>query len=247
MRLTLRTLLALLDNVLSPADAQVLSKKVQESPKAEQLAQRIRLVLGRNDLSAAPALGEGVDDANIAAEYLDSTLSEADIAAFEHYCLSSDIRLSEVADCHKVLAEVLTRPSHVPPELRERAYRLAAGVLGTSPAWATSPGATNGGAAGLAGGSIADAPTAPLPPGSSSSHTFAPLEGPAAVTGAAAVNFTGLKPALVKRCPATVLLQSRRQLAELRRCGPFRQVQPKPIRSRGRRWSTLAAVTRGVA
>ncbi len=114
MRLTLRTLLAYIDNVLSPTDAATLKQKIQESPKAEQLAERIRNSLTRTELAVMPALGQGNEDPNVPAEYLDSTLPEAQVADFEQACLATDVRLTEVADCHKILAEVLTKPVHVP-------------------------------------------------------------------------------------------------------------------------------------
>src|SRR5260221_635657 len=47
MRLTLRTLLAYLDDVLEPAEAKEIGKKLQDSPMATALVSRIREVMRR--------------------------------------------------------------------------------------------------------------------------------------------------------------------------------------------------------
>ena len=56
MRLTLRTLLAYLDNTLDPQDAELLKSKLAESGFATQMVQRIRGLLTQADLSAPSPL-----------------------------------------------------------------------------------------------------------------------------------------------------------------------------------------------
>ncbi len=125
MRLTLRTLLAYLDNTLDPQDEEALRIKLAESSFATQLVQRIRSTLN-NQMLAAPspdAVGP-VDDANAISEYLDSTLSHQQVAEIERACLESDPHLAEAAACHQILTMVLGTPANVPAALRQRIYEL---------------------------------------------------------------------------------------------------------------------------
>ncbi len=125
MRLTLRTLLAYLDDILDTADADALGARVRESDFASGLVHRIRSVTGRLRLSAPAVLGRGLgSDPNTVAEYLDNTLLADRIPEFEKVCLESDMHLSEVASCHQVLALVLGEPAHVDLELRNRIHEL---------------------------------------------------------------------------------------------------------------------------
>src|SRR6476619_2692170 len=125
MRLTLRTMLAYLDEVLSPADAEVLKKKIDESDFASGLVERIRGVLKKLRLDAPKLDGKGMgNDANTVAEYLDSMLPQDRVGEFERVCLESDKHLCEVAACHQVLAIVLGKPADVAIELRARVYAL---------------------------------------------------------------------------------------------------------------------------
>jgi hypothetical protein len=133
MRLTLRTMLAYLDNVLEPADAEVLGKKVNESDFARGLAQRIGVVTKKLRIDAPKLDGKGMgNDPNTVAEYLDSTLPPDRIGDFERICLESDKHLCEVAACHQVLTLVLGKPAQVPMELRERVYALGRPATGTA-------------------------------------------------------------------------------------------------------------------
>lgn len=126
MRLTLRTMLAWLDNVLEPADADILGKKINESDFANGLVQRIRTVTKKVRMDAPKLDGKGNgNDANAVAEYLDSTLPQDRVADFERVCLESDKHLAEVASCHQILTLVLGKAADVPIELRERLYGLA--------------------------------------------------------------------------------------------------------------------------
>ena len=125
MRLTLRTLLAYLDDVLEPAQTKQIGQKIQESPVAGVLVSRIREVMRRRRLSAPDVSGSHIGiDSNIVAQYLDNTLPANQVAEVERVLLSSDELLAEVAACHQVLTLVLGQPSEVSSHSRERLYAL---------------------------------------------------------------------------------------------------------------------------
>ncbi|MDG2224648.1 MAG: hypothetical protein P8L85_24915 [Rubripirellula sp.] len=124
MRLTLRTLLAYLDNTLDPQDAEALRQKLTESGFATQLVQRIRDSLDAS-LPAPPAEAVGpVEDANLISEYLDSTLTAEQVAEIERACLESGPQLAEAAACHQILTMALGESAEVPIDLRDRIYNL---------------------------------------------------------------------------------------------------------------------------
>ena len=76
MRLTLRTLLAYLDNILEPADRKILAEKIETSEFAQELIQRMRTVLNNTDLTAPEPVGRGLGrDPNSVAEYLDNAMA----------------------------------------------------------------------------------------------------------------------------------------------------------------------------
>jgi len=126
-RLTLRTLLAYIDDTLEPAEARSLGKKVAESEEAKQLVERIKKVTRRRGL-ATPESSNNDDataDPNTVAEYLDNALDSATLKQVEETCLESDVHLAEVAACHQILTLVLTEPVRVPPHAHRRMYGLA--------------------------------------------------------------------------------------------------------------------------
>jgi hypothetical protein len=125
MRLTLRTLLAYLDDMLEEGDAQILKTKIEESGIATALIARIRNSVDHPDIGAlSPDAIGPLENANVMSEYLDSTLSPEQIAEIERLCLDSDTSLSEAAACHQILTVVLGQPARVSDRLRHRVYEL---------------------------------------------------------------------------------------------------------------------------
>ncbi|MEO1614524.1 MAG: hypothetical protein AAFV88_01660 [Planctomycetota bacterium] len=121
MRLTLRTLLAYLDDTLEPQDAQLLREKLSQSGFATQLVQRIRDSLTNPNLSApAPDSVHPVEDPNMMSNYLDSTLSAEQVAEVEKACLESAPHMAEAAACHQILTMVLGKPAEPSSKLRKR-------------------------------------------------------------------------------------------------------------------------------
>src|SRR3954447_22160330 len=128
MRLTLRTLLAYLDDTLEPTEIKTIGQKVAESDSAQELIARIKQVTRRRRLTTPPATGPGAGwDPNDVAEYLDNLATPEQVAEIERICLESDVHLAEVAACHHILTLVLGEPALVPPTARERMYGLVQG------------------------------------------------------------------------------------------------------------------------
>lgn len=125
MRLTLRTLLAYLDDTLEPHETREIGRKIQESPVASALVSRVREVIRKRRLGAPEIDGpaQGIDP-NVVAQYLDNTLSPEQVAQVEAICLESDLVLAEVAACHQVLSSIQGEPVELTPRSRERFYAL---------------------------------------------------------------------------------------------------------------------------
>jgi len=125
MRLTLRTLLAHLDNTLEADDNASIAAKLRESEFAANLVRRITASIANESLGApSPTSTSTVDDANRIGEYLDSVLSSEQVTEIERVCLESDSHLAEVAACHQILTLVLGNPAEIPPALRTQMYGL---------------------------------------------------------------------------------------------------------------------------
>lgn len=122
MRLTLRTLLAYLDDRLSPANARELGQKISASPFARELAERIKGVVRKRRLASDDS-GHKTIDANLIAEYLDDQLTPELVALIEKEILASDHSLAEVAATHQILG-LLADPLEVDEKLRKRLYQM---------------------------------------------------------------------------------------------------------------------------
>ncbi len=122
MRLTLRTLLAYMDDRLPPAGAREIGIKISRSAFAAELLERIREVKRRRRVAAAAADTPSID-ANLLAEYLDDQLSPELVQRIEQKILASDQLLAEVAAAHELLG-LLHDPISLEPQLRDRLYAL---------------------------------------------------------------------------------------------------------------------------
>lgn len=122
MRLTLRTLLAYLDDRLDPGNARELGQKISASPFARELAERIKGVVRKRRLASDDS-GQKTIDANLIAEYLDDQLTPELVALIEKEILASDHSLAEVAATHQILG-MLADPLEVDEKLRKRLHQM---------------------------------------------------------------------------------------------------------------------------
>ena len=143
MRLTVRTLLAWRDRVLSEEDQRDLDQKVLSHDAAQEIEQRIERVLGNLDLPSPRVDAAGLSaSANSMAEFLDNALPEECLGSFESNCIESDVQLCEAAECHQFLSEMLgqrelmaeltNEESHKLVELISRKASLLTGQVGHS-------------------------------------------------------------------------------------------------------------------
>ncbi len=130
MRLTLRTLLAWMDGLLPDPERDEIGAKVEASPVAGKLVDRIADVVARPGLFAPLPDGRGLaEDPNTAAEFLDNVLPADRLEAFERICIESDIHLAEIAHCHAMLAELTRNPTAAAPLDPTVRKRLLASVV----------------------------------------------------------------------------------------------------------------------
>lgn len=126
MRLTLRTLLAWLDDKLPPVQVREIGKQVAISPLAQELVQRIHRVTRQRRLTVPSRNGNEATDPNLVASYLDNDLNAEQVAEYEKKCLVSDVNLAEAASVHQILS-LLGQKVHVPVEAKVRMYGLVKG------------------------------------------------------------------------------------------------------------------------
>ncbi|MBL8792938.1 MAG: hypothetical protein JNM56_03465 [Planctomycetia bacterium] len=125
MRLTLRNLLAYLDDTLEPAQAKAIGQRLAENPAAQELVERIKRLLGQRKLLAPPIDGPDAEvDASEVAQYLDGSLPNNQLPEVEQILLNNDLYLTEVAACHQLLNAYLAQPPAVPALARKRMYGL---------------------------------------------------------------------------------------------------------------------------
>jgi len=126
MRLTLRTLLAWMDDTLPPSRVREIGNQVSESPFAQELVERIHRVCRQRRLTVPRSSGPEAIDPNLVAGYLDNDLNAEQVAELETQCLNHDVCLAEVASVHQILS-LLGQRAKVPTEVKERMYQLVKG------------------------------------------------------------------------------------------------------------------------
>jgi hypothetical protein len=138
MRLTLRTLLAWLDDTLQPTQVKEIGSQVAGSPFAQELTERIHRVTRQRRLSVPSSSGPDGIDPNLVASYLDNELDPDAVAEYEKKCLSHDVNLAEVASVHQILS-LLGHKVKVPAAARSRMYGLVKGRDSTRPEKPANP------------------------------------------------------------------------------------------------------------
>ncbi len=164
MRLTLRNMLAYLNNIIEdPADIEEMRTKIEESEFATGLVHRIRSATSRQRLGAPSLEGRGIGlDANSVAEYLDNELPPDRIPDLEKICVESDVHLAEVAACYQILAIYMKASVEVDREVRDRICAISAS--GEMPPRDRVSAAGRAGQRGGARSSLGAADVEPVPP-----------------------------------------------------------------------------------
>jgi hypothetical protein len=126
MRLTLRTLLAWLDDTLSASEVREIGRQVSESPYAQELIERIQRVTRQRRLTVPSTTGPDATDPNLVASYLDNELDQDLVPEYEKLCLTSDVHMAEVASVHQILS-LIGQKAKVPEEAKNRMYHLVRG------------------------------------------------------------------------------------------------------------------------
>ncbi len=126
MRLTLRTLLAWLDDTLPAGEVRQIGKQVAESPFAQELVDRTYRVTRQRRLLVPSTTGPEATDPNVVSAYLDNELPPEEVAEYEKKCLTSDVNLAEVASVHQILS-LIGQKAKVPLDAKGRMYRLVKG------------------------------------------------------------------------------------------------------------------------
>ncbi|MFK7736551.1 MAG: hypothetical protein AB8B50_11000 [Pirellulaceae bacterium] len=125
MRLTLRTLLAYRDGVLSSADSAELHERIHQSEDASNLLQRVNRVVQNVERKSATLVGKGMGaDPNSVSEYLDDALPSERVPELERICLEDDEYLGELAGCHNLLSSAMHTRVRIPEDLKELACRI---------------------------------------------------------------------------------------------------------------------------
>lgn len=120
MKLTLRTLLAWRDGLLSAEDTREIGSRVEASLTARLMAGRIDAVTSRDVVmqhagsKTSPVATQGragfsvaeLSTCNDIAEYIANRLPVERMPSFEKECLQSERLLCEVAGCHRLIAEL---------------------------------------------------------------------------------------------------------------------------------------------
>jgi len=115
MRLTLRTLLAYLDDTLEAGAASDLGKRVAESPLAQSLIEKIRRDTASRQIGAPPeSSGEAILASEVVAAYLDNGLQPDVTQQVEKLALESDLYLAEIASTHQILSANISDSVEVP-------------------------------------------------------------------------------------------------------------------------------------
>jgi hypothetical protein len=118
--------LAWLDDTLQPTQVREIGSQVAESPFAQELTERIHRVTRQRRLSVPSSSGPDGTDPNVVASYLDNDLDPEPVAEYEKQCLTSDVKLAEVASVHQILS-LLGQKVRVPAEAKSRMYQLVKG------------------------------------------------------------------------------------------------------------------------